>query len=265
MLSLMICSICVHIVSGSDAIKSAVGKSTYTVNVYAHYPESNLRSSDKMYLRGDSFDLNWNSGKEMSIMSENTWYIKLTGSMDDGAMASFKTLVNDKTWMIGCNAMFNFTSSTQNNVSIDIYPWFYTSTGRYKVIPNIYSSQLKNFRDLIVYTPPSYYENTLKQYANVLVMHDGENLFNASTSFEGVAWDVQDTINEQVVEGNMEEVFVIGIYNTEERIYEYELSINKILSRKKTQTLCCSNNIQCSPMCFFLVRYFAVCSVCYVM
>ncbi len=43
----------------------------------------------------------------------------------------------------------------------------------------------------MVYVPPSYYENTLKIYTNVLVMHDGQNLFNDSTSFTGVSWHCQ--------------------------------------------------------------------------
>jgi len=118
--------------------------------------------------------------------------------------------------------MFSFDSSTPQNVNLTIYPWFYTYAGDYEYTRNVYSPQLNNYRDLVVYLPPSFYENTLKQYYNVLVMHDGQNLFNASTSFAGVAWNVQDTINQQVVEGNMEEVIVIGIDNTPARIYEYD-------------------------------------------
>ena len=49
---------------------------------------------------------------------------------------------------------------------------------------------------------------------------NSENLFNASTWFA-----IQDTIHEQVGEGNTDDVFEIGIYNTEASIYEYELSI----------------------------------------
>jgi len=55
-------------------------------------------------------------------------------------------------------------------------------------------------------------------------MHDGQNLFNASTSFSGVAWDCQDTIDQYVVEGLMDEVFILGVYNTPDRTYEYTYS-----------------------------------------
>jgi len=76
----------------------------------------------------------------------------------------------------------------------------------------------------VIYTPPSYSENTLKTITNVLVMHDGQNLFNASTSFGGIAWMCQDTINALVVEGVIDEVLIVGVYNTDDRTNEYTYS-----------------------------------------
>jgi len=108
--------------------------------------------------------------------------------------------------------------------SVTIYPWFHSNQGEYSIIGTIYSPQLNNTRDIIVYTPPSYYENTLKTQTNILVMQDGQNLFNASTSYAGVAWDCQDTVNSYVVQGLMEEVLIIGVYNTPDRIDEYTYS-----------------------------------------
>lgn len=57
-------------------------------------------------------------------------------------------------------------------------------------------------------------------------MQDGQNLFNVSTSFMGQCWYCQDTLDEQIVEGNMDEVVVIGVYNTPNRIAEYTYSID---------------------------------------
>jgi len=104
------------------------------------------------------------------------------------------------------------------------FPFFYTENGRYEYYRNVYSPQLNNTRDLVIYTPPSYLENTLKEYSNVLLMHDGQNLFNVSTSFGGIAWDCQDTVDRLVVEGFMEELIIIGVDNTAERIDEYTYS-----------------------------------------
>eukprot|EP01036_Dinobryon_divergens_P023246 gene23246-31572_t len=51
-----------------------------------------------------------------------------------------------------------------------------------------YSPELQNSRSVIYYLPPSYNENTLKPYSNLLVMHDGQNLFDPKTSAFGTAW-----------------------------------------------------------------------------
>eukprot|EP01035_Chromulina_nebulosa_P021285 gene21285-27578_t len=73
----------------------------------------------------------------------------------------------------------------------------------------------------MVYLPPSYNENTLKSYSNVLIMHDGQNLFNPYTSAYGTAWMCQNTMNSQIVQGLSDEVILVGVYNTDDRINEY--------------------------------------------
>ena len=64
------------------------------------------------------------------------------------------------------------------------------ASGSYTYIRDVVSQELGNTRDLVIYTPPSYYENPFKPFSDLLIMHDGQNLFNASTSFAGVAWQV---------------------------------------------------------------------------
>jgi len=76
----------------------------------------------------------------------------------------------------------------------------------------------------VIYTPPSYNENIFKTIKNVLVMHDGQNLFDPSLCFAGKCWYVQKTINQLVTSGNMEEVLVVGINNSPDRINEYTYS-----------------------------------------
>jgi len=89
------------------------------------------------------------------------------------------------------------------------------------MVENVYSSELKNFRNIIFYLPPSYNENTLKSYKNVLIMHDGQNLFNPATSAFGTAWMCQDTLNSLIIGGESDEVIIAGIYNTPDRCDEY--------------------------------------------
>lgn len=129
-----------------------------------------------------------------------------------------KVLVNDQDWMIGANHHVNLKETTKTE---QIFPYFYTFFGSLTTIEKVYSKELGNFRDVIVYTPPSYNENTLKVHKNVLIMHDGQNLFNPLTSAFGTAWMCQETLNELIVEGASDEVIIMGAYNTPDRTDEY--------------------------------------------
>jgi predicted alpha/beta superfamily hydrolase len=71
-------------------------------------------------------------------------------------------------------------------------------------------------RKCSIYLPPSYHENTFKKY-QLMFMHDGQNLFDDSRAAFGVAWKIQNTLNILVAEGQIEEVIVVGIWNTVDR------------------------------------------------
>jgi predicted alpha/beta superfamily hydrolase len=123
--------------------------------------------------------------------------------------------------MLGANQVADVTKGT-----VDVYPWFFNTQGTLKVFKDVYSPQLNNSRDVIVYMPPSYTENTLKVHKNVLVMHDGNNLFDRETAFMGNSWLVQNTLDPLIYEGQIEEVLVVGAYNTGDRMYEYTYSFD---------------------------------------
>jgi predicted alpha/beta superfamily hydrolase len=52
-------------------------------------------------------------------------------------------------------------------------------------------------------------------------MHDGQNLFDPSTSFTGYDWKVDEIAAGMIEQKLIEEIIVVGIYNTKERIEEY--------------------------------------------
>lgn len=89
--------------------------------------------------------------------------------------------------------------------------------GNLKVLDQLYSPQLDNTRDLLVYLPSSY--ATGSQQYPVIYMHDGQNLFDQETSFAG-DWRVDETMEEAGREGI--EALVVGIPNMgEARCDEY--------------------------------------------
>ncbi|TNV77878.1 hypothetical protein FGO68_gene15803 [Halteria grandinella] len=122
--------------------------------------------------------------------------------------------------MIGANHFIDPLDQS----TFHLYPWFYTTQGSLKLFKDLFSPELNNKRDVIVYLPPSYLENTLKIHENILIMHDGNNLFDPATAFMGNAWMIQNTINPLIYQGKIEEVVVIGAYNTDDRMNEYTYS-----------------------------------------
>jgi predicted alpha/beta superfamily hydrolase len=104
--------------------------------------------------------------------------------------------------------------------TVDIYPFFGAPFGKLTIVKDFASPQLKNSRSLRIYLPASYAENPAKRYP-VLYMHDGQNLFDAKTASYGVEWGVDETLNRLVAMGVTDEVIVVGIDNTPDRIPEY--------------------------------------------
>lgn len=81
----------------------------------------------------------------------------------------------------------------------------------------------RNTRFLRVWLPPGYDDagNAGQRYP-VLYLNDGQNLFEASTSFTGVEWQVDETADRLIREAAVPPLIVVGIDNTgKDRIREY--------------------------------------------
>lgn len=99
----------------------------------------------------------------------------------------------------------------------------HTVSGDVRVLNELYSPQLHNRREILVYLPPSY--ATSERRYPVIYMHDGQNLFDASTSFAG-EWGVDETLDELSQEGI--ESIVVGIPNLgSERVKEYSPFVDR--------------------------------------
>ena len=122
------------------------------------------------------------------------------------------------------NRIINYTG-IQKTIDLFIEGWkeekLIVSTAAKNVTilkEKFYIPQLYRERKIWIYLPPDYH-TTDKSYP-VLYMHDGQNLFDASSSFSG-EWGVDESLNSLFDEGQ-KGVIVIGIENGREyRVDEY--------------------------------------------
>jgi predicted alpha/beta superfamily hydrolase len=76
-------------------------------------------------------------------------------------------------------------------------------------------------RRVEIWTPPEYLENARQRFA-VLYMHDGENLFDPTSSqYSHTDWGIDETITRLRSEQKIRPVIVVGMWSTEKRISEY--------------------------------------------
>ena len=81
----------------------------------------------------------------------------------------------------------------------------------------------RNTRFLRVWLPPGYDdpENAGRHYP-VFYLNDGQNLFEAATSFTGIEWQVDEAAERLIREGAFPPLIVVGIDNTgRDRVREY--------------------------------------------
>jgi predicted alpha/beta superfamily hydrolase len=104
-------------------------------------------------------------------------------------------------------------------ITYDEYrPGKHTATGEMRVLPGLFSPQLNNTRDLLVYLPPDH-ERSDRRYP-VLYFHDGQNLFDTGTAFGGNEWRVDETLQALSAQGL--DAIAVGLPNAgEDRLPEY--------------------------------------------
>jgi predicted alpha/beta superfamily hydrolase len=81
-----------------------------------------------------------------------------------------------------------------------------------------FRSEYVHPRNIDVYLPPGYREDRLYP---VVYMHDGQNMFDPSTSFGGVDWGVDEAIAELLRHKKIMAPIVVAIWNTPLRMTEY--------------------------------------------
>jgi predicted alpha/beta superfamily hydrolase len=188
-------------------------------HVTVRYPAANLAPGTLLGLRG-SPPLSWTSSAPLDATATDTW--EATVAVDGLVNATtpvfevdLKVIAGDAGWQLGCNHRFTLLYSTPADVTVQVfmYPFFFTTAGQEVTLKNIYSPELNNSRDVWLYIPPGMVENSYFVAERVLIMHDGQNL--------APLWNVSNHLDKYILQGLSESVFVVGPYNTPNRIGEY--------------------------------------------
>ena len=73
-----------------------------------------------------------------------------------------------------------------------------------------FESKFIDARIIDIWLPENY--STQKKYA-VLYMQDGQMLFDATTTWNKQAWEVDDVVSKLIIENKIQETIVVGIWN----------------------------------------------------
>jgi predicted alpha/beta superfamily hydrolase len=201
---------------------------TFVVSTYK------LDDSSSVYISGNDEKIGeWDPALiKLAKDEENRWKIEL--SFPKGTKLQYKfTLggwnteaLNDK-GETPSNSLLTAENDTIVKVNINHWgsasprktPFHGQITGEVKYYRNFPGERLLP-RDIIVWLPPSYEKDKHKRYP-VLYAHDGQNLFDPSTSSFGVDWQLDETADSLIKQGKIKEIIIVGIYNTPKRRQEY--------------------------------------------
>ena len=97
----------------------------------------------------------------------------------------------------------------------------HTLTGNIQSHPQFESRLLRNRRDILVYLPRGY-RRAIRQRYPVLYLHDGQNVFDAATSFGGVEWGADESAQRLTRQRLIEPLIIVAVPNVgKNRIHEY--------------------------------------------
>ncbi len=201
-------------------------QSTLTINVVVPSP-----INDTIYITGDNSQWgDWNpQATPMKKINDSLWSIQNT--FPTPSFLEFKitrgSWSNQAIYQQGIIPN-NTRCILKNDTTITLYPIGWSNTinssigkiiGTVKYHKAIKGKGLNYSRDVIVWLPPSYYKS--KNNYPVLYMHDGQNIIDPSTSFLGYDWRIDDVVDSLIKMNQIQEIIIIGIYNTPDRTLEY--------------------------------------------
>ncbi len=217
--------ILIFILTGTT-VYAQTGAVTFRVYVPEHTP-----LNDSIYIVGDNINLgNWNPGK-VELEKETGGYFEKRIEFGQGTQIEFKitrgswdTEAVSKAGIVPGNRMHKVGDNELIEIHIEEWKDFRHTieggiTGDIKFHREFESKKVKN-RDVLVLLPKSYNTAKDKKYP-VLYMHDGQNCFDPKTSYSNIDWQIDERSDSLSAIGEMEEIIIAAINNTDERMQEY--------------------------------------------
>jgi predicted alpha/beta superfamily hydrolase len=180
-------------------------------------------TSEAYYLAGNCNAWNPQNNKYVFTKENDTW--SYTGVFTKGTVLEFKITMGgwDK---VECAAdgkdianriiktdtiktVYCYVAAWKNNFTKQVVKK--TAADNVKIIDTAFAiPQLQRTRRIWLYLPPGYEQSTARY--PVLYMHDGQNLFDVSTTAYGEEWGVDETLNALIAKGKAP-CIVVGIDN----------------------------------------------------
>ncbi len=192
---------------------------------------STLPQNQKVFITGNTSELgNWNPNKILlNKVNDSTWS-KVFEFMEGETIEYKLTLgswekeaLNEKGQKSGNNIL---KISNDTVLVFNIINWGYNQsnisgqiTGNVRYHKNFKGRSVLP-RDIIVWLPPSY-DSLPDKYYPVLYMQDGQNIIDPLTSSFGVDWQIDEVADSLIRARSIQEILIVGIYNTENRGSEY--------------------------------------------
>lgn len=191
-----------------------------------------VQEEDTVFISGNNDQFgNWNpSVTNLEKIDDTLWTktfsfpvdthleFKFTkGSWSNEALNENGTMQDNHVVRLLNDTTISFTINSWKDQNTDIITGQITGTVEY--IRDVKTEGLEP-RDIIIWLPPSYDSKSEKRYP-ALYMHDGQNIIDPATASFQVDWQIDETADSLIRAGEIEEIIIVGIYNTINRRSEY--------------------------------------------
>jgi len=127
--------------------------------------------------------------------------------------------IANREWVAAADDTVRITVAAWRDQSESRTPRVPTRTGDIRSHP-AFPSRFVRARDVLVFLPPGYDTDSTARYP-VLYFHDGNNVFDAATSFLGIEWGVDETAGQLLRDGRVRPFIAVAVANTPDRVAEY--------------------------------------------